>query len=323
MSAISASEGPGALAHAPPSLFTIIMGIGGLGLAWRKAHAVLGAPAMLGETLSILAAGLFLLVAGTYLAKAVRHPAMVKADLNHPVKVNFIPAAFIGLMILGSDLAPYGTWAGILWMTGALAQILAALSIIGRWITQEQQIGAANPAWFLPVVGNILAPVGGVSFGYSSLSWFMFAVGLFFWLALMPVLLNRILFHARMPPKLWPTLAILVAPPAVGYLSWQALMGGTTDIVSQLLFAPALFLGLILITRFTHMASAPFSMAWWGYIFPGAALATACLRQVELGMMPGGTVAAATVLVVATGMMMLVAGRTMAGLANGTLLQPD
>ncbi len=327
MSAISASDAPSdassPLAHAPPSLFTIVMGIGGLSLAWRKAHGTLGAPSMVGETLLLLAAGLFVVIAGTYLFKAIRHPAMVKADLHHPVKVNFISAAFIAMMILGSGLAPYSYWAEVVWAAGALMQLLGALWIIGRWITQEQPIGAANPAWFLPVVGNILAPIGGVAFGYNTLSWFMFAIGLFFWLGLLPVLLNRILFHARMPPKLWPTLAILVAPPAVGYLSWQALAGGQTDIVSQLLFAPALFMALILISRARQMAAAPFSMAWWGYTFPSAALSLVCLRQAELGMMPGGAISAGFVLVLATGLLSLVAVRTVAGLMRGTLLVPD
>lgn len=323
MSAISASEGRGALAYAPPALFTIVMGTGGLGLAWSRAGRIPGMPAGIGDVLLLLAAGLFVVIAGAYIAKAIRHPAMVAADLRHPVTVNFLPAAAIGLMILGSGLSGYGSWAGMLWIAGALAQLLAALWIIGRWITQEQPVAAANPAWFIPVVGTILAPVGGVAFGHLALSWFMFAVGLFFWLTLMPVLMNRILFHARMPPKLWPTLAILVAPPAVGYLSWQALTGGGDDVVSRILFAAALFLALILISRARHLAAAPFSMAWWAYTFPGAALALACLRQAELGLMPGGTAAAGAVLLMATGLLILVGLRTIIGLIRGSLLVPD
>jgi len=53
-------------------------------------------------------------------------------------------------------------------------------------------------------------------------------VGLGYWLALLPVILNRLFLHGPLPPQLTPTLAILIAPPAsvagYGVMSTPALV---------------------------------------------------------------------------------------------------
>ncbi|MEM0513912.1 hypothetical protein WCN91_00405 [Pseudoalteromonas sp. YIC-827] len=38
----------------------------------------------------------------------------------------------------------------------------------------------ANPSWFIPVVGNIIAPITGAKLGYIEVSWFFFSVGIVF-----------------------------------------------------------------------------------------------------------------------------------------------
>ncbi|MFC7335103.1 SLAC1 anion channel family protein [Rhodocista pekingensis] len=334
MTVLPASHAPASwVAHVPLPLFATVMGVGGLGLAWRKAHTVLGLPAAVGEGLLALAALLFVVVGVLYLLKVLRHPEEAAAESRHPVRVNFYPAATIGLMILAGGLLPYHpAVAEGLWLAGAVGQIALAGLIIGRWITREQQIATAGPAWFIPVVGNILAPVVGVPLGHTELSWFLFSVGLLFWLVLFPVVLNRILFHGMMPARLLPTLAILVAPPSVGFLSWLALNGGVLDAAARILLGPAVFLAAILLSRARSFRNLPFAVSWWAFTFPSAALALACLRLAELhGTVQGGVLQgpawaaglAAVTLLLATVIVATVAARTLMALLGGTLFSPE
>ncbi len=104
-----------------------------------------------------------------------------------------------------------------------------------------------SPAWFIPAVGNVVAPIAGVGLGFPETSWVFFAAGLIFWIVLLVLVMNRLIFHDPLPGRMVPTLAILIAPPAVGFLAWLQLNGGVLDGFARLLYAATLvFLGLAL-----------------------------------------------------------------------------
>lgn len=318
-----------ALAHFPIPLFASAMGWGGLAMAWRKAHDALGWPAWVGEAAAVVAAAAFALVGALYVVKTRRHWPEVVKEFNHPVRINFFAAISINLMIMAGLVLPYQpVLADGLWIGGAGLHLAAALYVIGRWIELPHDPAPFNPAWFIPVVGNVLAPVVGVKLGHGEAAWFFFAVGMIFWLGLLPLALNRAIFVSPpLPPKLTPTLAIFIAPPAVGFLAWRGLTGAETvplDPVGHVLIYAALFTGLLVLRLAPGLIRAPFSPSWWAYTFPSAALAAA-LAEMSAAMggagifpwLAGGFAALSTAVVIA------VTARTLIEAASGRLLQPE
>ncbi|MCK5665133.1 MAG: C4-dicarboxylate ABC transporter, partial [Thiotrichaceae bacterium] len=97
-----------------------------------------------------------------------------------------------------------------------------------------------------------------------------------FWLILMIIVFNRIIFHTPLPEKLLPTLFILIAPPAVGFMAYVKLTG-SLDAFAQILFNFALFLTILLLSQLPRFARLPFFMSWWAYSFPLAAVSIATL----------------------------------------------
>jgi len=142
-------------------------------------------------------------------------------------------------------------------------------------------VGHINPAWFIPAVGNVVAPLAGVPLGHAELSWFFFAVGISFWVILLVIVFNRILFHDPLPPMLLPTLFILIAPPAVGFLSYIRLMGGELDAFARILYYLALFFTLLMVIELPRFLRLPFFLSWWAYSFPSAAVTTATFVMAE------------------------------------------
>jgi tellurite resistance protein len=124
-------------------------------------------------------------------------------------------------------------------------------------------------------VGNILVPVAGAELGYLEVSWFFYSIGLMMWLPLLAVLLNRFFFHPMMPGKLLPTLFILIAPPAVGFISWMKLHHGAIDDVARILYYFALFTTLLLASQYRFFIKVEFALPWWAYSFPVAAISIA------------------------------------------------
>lgn len=149
------------------------------------------------------------------------------------------------------------------------------LIVVNLWINHTKfEIQHINPAWFIPVVGNILVPIVGVYHAPIELSWFFFAIGLFFWLLLVTINFYRFLFHAPLPARMLPTLFILIAPPAVGFIAYTSLNGGL-DSFGRILYYIAAFLMLMLITQIGNFTRLGFALTWWAYSFPSAAFTIA------------------------------------------------
>ena len=308
----------------PVPLFAVVMGLGGLGLAWRRAHEVLGWPGVVGEALLVLAAVGFVAILALYATKLARRPAAVRAEFRHPIRVNFFPAISISTLLMAGALLPHAIGlAEALFLIGAAGQLVLALVIINRWITHNIEIQHSNPAWFIPVVGNILVPVFGVRLGWPELSWFFFSVGVVFWLLLFTIVLYRIIFHDQLPQKFLPTLFILMAPPAIGLAAYLQLNGGVFDGFARVLLFSGLFIALLLLTMAPLFLRLSFFISWWAYTFPSAALAIACLAYHEHMAGAGSEVLAIVVLLAATAIIAAVAVRTTVALLRRQLFVPD
>ena len=59
----------------PASYFGIVLGLSGLGQAWRIAHPLWGLPAIMGEGLLAIATLVWLVLLIAYITQALRHPA--------------------------------------------------------------------------------------------------------------------------------------------------------------------------------------------------------------------------------------------------------
>lgn len=271
------------LAHLPVALFSTVMGSAGLALAWLKAARVLGWPAAVGQGLVWVASGVFVAVALAYLAKWLRHPDAVRAERTHPVKMNFVPTVSIGILLLGVAWQPAApAFASGVWAVGAALHLALTLITMSAWIHHTHfEVHHLNPAWFIPVVGNIIVPLGGVHFAPLELSWFFFSIGLVFWIVLLAVVMYRLFFHAPLALRLTPTLFILLAPPSVGFVAYTGLTGGL-DAFARILYYTALFLALLLASNALRFYRLPFFVSAWAYSFPLAALTTATLRMAEL-----------------------------------------
>ncbi len=287
MSGSSTPTSPSRLAHMPISLFGMVMGLAGFTIAMRTGESLLAWPQLASEIFTAITFVLFGVFMLAYLAKWLRHPEAVRAEFNHVVRLSFFPAISISLILLSILALNFNhTLALWLWGLGAPLQLLFTLVIISNWIHHEKfQIHHSNPAWFIPIVGNIIAPITGTALGFTQLSWFFFSIGLVFWIVLLTILMNRYFFHAPTPSKLMPTLFILIAPPAVGFISWHALHPGGLDDMGHILYNFALFITMMLFFQAKRFVSIPFDLPFWAFTFPIAAITIASLIMYSLNGM--------------------------------------
>jgi tellurite resistance protein len=266
------------LQNMPISFFAMVMGLVGLTIAWGKASDLYQFSTAIYSTLLIQSVVVFVILAGLYLYKVLNFRQALLKEWANPVKMNFIPAISISLLLFSIAFMSISINSSLaLWAAGTILHLVILLMVMNSWLHHEKyEIHHINPAWFIPAVGNVIVPLAGVPLGYAELSWFFFSVGITFWLILMVIIFNRIIFHMPLPVKLLPTLFILIAPPAVGFLSYIKLTG-ELDAFAHVLYNFALFLTILLLSQLPRFARLPFFISWWAYSFPLAAMSIASM----------------------------------------------
>ena len=276
------------ISELPISAFAVVMGLSGLTLIWGRVAVLewlpgVAEPIALG--LAALTGLVFVVLLALYIKKWAGNHQHVYSEWQHPVKSAFFAAVSISFALLATvALGAFAPLAMPLWMIGAVLQVVAMTMMLNAWVHRESlQAAHATPPWFIPAVGNVLLPMAGVRLGFLDVSWWFFAVGILFWLMLLTLVLNRLLFvQPTLPERMIPTLCILLAPPAVSFLSWLQLSGqhpgaDPLDAFAHILYGIALFFALFLAIQIPRFAKLPFYLSWWAFSFPTAAFTTATL----------------------------------------------
>ena len=314
----------GRLEHYPITLFATTMGLGGFTLALRAAAEPLGLGALPWQAALALTAAVLVAVAAGYALKALRHPGAVVAEWHHPVRLSFFPTVSISLLILATAALPlFPLAARVAWGVGTALQAVLALAVITGWIsTRAFQQGHLNPAWFIPAVGNVIVPVAGAQMGYMEISYLFFSAGMVFWLVLLTLVFNRLVFHDPMPARLQPTLVIMIAPPAVASIAWLR-MTGQMDAFGHILMSLGFVFAALVAVQLPRILRLPFALSFWALSFPVAALTIASLLHYEATGTHGYLWAGAVLL---AGLVVLIAGlawRTGLAIVRGEICVPE
>lgn len=268
------------LQHMPIQLFAVVMGLSGFAIMFAKAYHLLDLPYWIYATILFIDTVVFLIIFTAYMFKVLLYTEAVKKEFKHPIKSSFTAAISISFLLLSIayyDFAP--TLSVLLWYIGAPLQLLFTLYVMNYWIHSDLKVVHSNPAWFIPIVGNVLVPIIGVEAAPMAVSLFFFALGMFFWIVLFTITLNRIIFHHPLAKKLVPTFFILIAPPAVGFVSYFRITNGSIDMLSSFLYFIALFTFFLLLFMIRMYDVKEFFISWWAYTFPLAAITIATLMM--------------------------------------------
>lgn len=280
-----------------------VMSLFGVALALRAMVHFGQWPASVSSAVAIALVFLGLMALGAIILHLLQRGAFMEA-VSHP-HTRIMPAGLtIGLMLLAALLEPVLPSVGIvlLWV-GSLLHMAYLLWLLNEWFQGEVAIEQVSPGWFIPAVGNIVIPVGAMAYGEVGLAWVGFSIGIMLWLALLPLVFLRLITAKPMPPELEASQMILVAPPAIGAVSWSLMMPEDFWVPGLILTVFAGFLWVALWPMAWRVLSRSFFPTNWAFGFPMAALATALVRYGAGLDQPLMIVAASFVVVCVTGLL--------------------
>ncbi|MFT6652132.1 MAG: tellurite resistance protein [Celeribacter sp.] len=254
----------------PLAIFPPILGLFGIGLAWRAAAAHLGAPAWIGEMILGAVSLLYIFAGIAYKAKLARRPSAVLDDAKILPGRAGLSAMTASMFLFAATLVPYWTLgANIVLFAGLLAHAAGAIIIIRSLILGPAEQRRVTPVWHLSFVGFIIAPVAAVPLGWVDLSVIIYATTLPIAVAIW--LISALQFmRAGVPAPLRPLLAIHMAPVSLfgivsvllGYYAIGFAFGwiGLTGLV-------------VCIAGARYLTQSGFSPLWGAFTFPMAAFA--------------------------------------------------
>ncbi len=262
-----------------PGLFTSVMGIAGLGVAWRIGHSMMGLPSIIGEVIVALSLMLFAGLVVLFVLRFFFFYRDATDDFRQTARLMFLPAFPIAGLLVSIGIRPYDfDMATYMWCASAPFNLILAAVLVGRWLFDKQTISSMNPTWFFPIVGNAVVPIAGVPLGFQELSWLFLSVAMIFWAIVFIMLVFRLIFESPMPEKLTPTFTILIAPPATIFLAYYELTNGALDMFSRMMMYAALFIFIVLLPYAKRLLNAPASLALWSLTFPLDALTIATFK---------------------------------------------
>lgn len=319
---------PSPLKFLYPGWFSLIMGLCGLSLAWWRATPLMGEMATgVALVIGVLAALVWLVLIVAAAWRWQRHPEAWAEDLRHPVRhvlTAALPMSMLLLATVGTALLGPSRPLAALWGVSALAQLAVTVWVLSRWWLGNKagglQWASVTPALFLPIVGNVLAPLAGVSLGFEHWAAAQFGIGLLFWPVVLGLLVIRLAVQGSWPERLLPATFIVIAPPTVIGLA-SAQLGAPVQ-VSWMCWGAAMFSFLWVATLAGRLRTLPFSLMHWSMSFPLAALASLTLSLATPGSGLLATLGPA--LLALTSIVLLgLSLATVRGLRDGTLLAAE
>jgi tellurite resistance protein len=318
--AVTVRPGAAAAVHIPPNLFGIATGISGLAAVWQVAHDQGLVPEWPATVLFALAAATWLVLVVAWARQFRSGRRSLTQELRDPVFGPFVALLPIAGMALGLALTTHAPVAGrVVFGCSAGATLGVGCWLAVVWLTDGRRLDVVHSGYLLPLVaGGMLAAADLARLGHSRAAWLAMGLGLAAWAVLGPLVLARLLRRGSLPTALIPTLAIEITPPVLAGNAYLALSGGRVDAVAVALGVCAAGMAVVQLALVAHYRRIVFGPAVWAFAFAYSATAVLALQWIGLARPPGAALLAALVLVAISGLVAVIAVRTVIGLLRGT-----
>ena len=295
----------------PPAIFPPIMGLFGLGLAWRRAETVFALPSGISDTILGAVTLLYLFALVAYVVKITRRPGVVAEDLRILPGRAGLGTMVLCLYLLAIAVLPHSaSLAWVVLVAGFATHALLVVLLILQLVKGPAEQRRVTPVWHLNYVGFIIGALAAALMQY-----YLFAFALFMATAIVAALIWAVSLEQfvkeDVPAPLRPLLSIHLAPVALiglvaGSLDLDAVAMGSSGI------AALLFVWFM--ARMPWLIASGFSPFWGSFTFPMAATANLWLSVGGAWRYPG-----AIALVAATFVVPAIAFRVLKLWAKGSL----
>lgn len=246
------------------------------------------APAVMGEAILFVATLVWFGLLIAYALHALLQPARVVDEFRHPVAGGTPALLGVSTFLVVQAVFPYSHTLGTaLAVVGLVWHLAFALWHTGVLWQGERNMLDNAPTLYLPsVAGNFTGAAALATLGRPEWGWLLLGAGVFSWLAIEPLIINRLWHGQPVAPSLRPLLGIQFAPPVVCAAAALVLLPGSTDHWIVMLLGYGLFQIMIGLRLGVWLTKNPFAPSWWAYTFGIASATLSCMKLAQAGLAP-------------------------------------
>jgi tellurite resistance protein len=258
----------------------MVLGIVGLGSAWRAAAKLWNTPAFVSESIMALGAAVWLILMLAYACRWVFNRTEAMAEVGHPIQCCFVSLVPATTTLMGLAVIPYDRSAAlVIWVIGTVGQLgFGAWRSAGLW-RGGMAMETVTPILYLPAVAsNLISSIVAGALGLTSWGAMFLGMGVLSWLAIESALLLRLWTAPSLPLPLRPSLGIQMAPPVVAAVAYLANSPGEGTLLAKALWGYGLLQLLYGVRLLPWVLKQPFSASYWGYSFAATAVSVGALQ---------------------------------------------
>jgi tellurite resistance protein len=155
--------------------------------------------------------------------------------------------------------------------------------LTGQWIINDIDEESIHPGYLLPTTtGGLIGSLAASDAHIHLMAEAWFGIGMFCYILIGSVILNRLLLRARIIPGLTPIIALEVGPPAVAGVAYRAIHGGPVDALGGALAGFSILMVLVQLRLVPIYRQLSFSPGFWSFTFPTAAVALYALQWLQI-----------------------------------------
>jgi len=216
-------------------------------------------------------------------------------------------------MLLGAELAEWFPLAGIVITVLAMAATAVFAGwLVSTWLAGSIELGVVHGGYLLPTVaGGYVAATAGAAIGLPDVGWAAFGVATLFWAIMTTIIVVRIVTRPALPDPLVPTLAVIVAPPAVGGLALFDLTGNSITPLSLAFAGLTVVLTITQLSLISRYRRLSFSLGFWSFTFPTAAVVAYTITWIGITGFAGDTIVVAVLAAAVTLFILAIGARSL------------
>lgn len=287
-----------------PSWYAMVMGTAGLSIAFYYTSSFLNWFYWVGYGLFITSVLMFVLVLVPWVLRFFIAPEKVKESFYHPVHGSFFPTMPISLLLISFAILVFkdytflgnsNVWVAFsLYIIGTIMVIVMGMMIIvGLFFNDKVDLSHSNFGWFIPPVAHIIFTRVGFEFveifqkSYLGeitfwVSLFGLGIGLFMYIFIGSIVMQRYILHEIPSGSLVPTTFIQLAPLGIFSTIFAKMTHlfpsssiGILVLFSVLFWSFGIWWLIIsVMTLISHLKDRglPFALSWWAFVFPLVAI---------------------------------------------------
>ncbi len=173
-----------------------------------------------------------------FISRAIRFPWSVLQEMRHPVASSLVSLFPATTMLVAIGFVPwFRPLSLLLFSLGVVLQLsYSAWQSAGLWRGKHPS-DATTPGLYLPTVANnFISAMACGALGFNDAGLVFLGAGIFSWLSLEPVILQRLRSHGELPAAMRTSLGIQLAPALVACSAWLSVNGAEADTFAKLLF---------------------------------------------------------------------------------------